>query len=148
LGVVQQESCFWRGKLWEKAGPLDVTRKRAADFELWTRFARHAPLVCCDMLLTGFTRTGKNRSVVHAKAYQEEVECIQQALSEKLLPEDRARRKKIARQLDRYAQVAHVAPLRSAMVKLGRLDRHCGPTLRRDFQAQQSFLQDESLFAA
>ena len=148
LGVVQQESCFWRRSLWEKAGPLDETFKRAADFELWTRFARHASLVCCDTLLTGFTRTGKNRSVTHAGAYQQEVERIRQELGGKLPPDDQGEQKKIARQLDRYARLHHYPTLGSAVVKLGGLGRHRGPTLRRNFQTQRSILKDESLLAA
>jgi glycosyltransferase involved in cell wall biosynthesis len=54
MGQIQQESTFWRRRLWERAGGFISTNYRlAADFELWTRFAQcstiwnvEAPLGC------------------------------------------------------------------------------------------------------
>lgn len=46
LGFVQQEGVFWRQALWQAAGGrLDDSLALAGDFDLWRRFAGHAPLV-------------------------------------------------------------------------------------------------------
>jgi glycosyltransferase involved in cell wall biosynthesis len=52
---IQQESTFWRRRLWEKAGGrLDDSRAMASDFELWLRFFRHAPLYPVRALLGAY----------------------------------------------------------------------------------------------
>lgn len=52
---IQQESTFWRRDLWNRAGAkLDEAFSTAADFELWTRFFRHAPIHTVDALVGGF----------------------------------------------------------------------------------------------
>jgi len=52
---IQQESVFWRRSLWEKAGGgLDESFSRAADFDLWLRFFRWAPLCHVQTVLGGF----------------------------------------------------------------------------------------------
>ncbi len=51
----QQESVFWRRSLWERAGgQLDQSLTCAADFDLWLRFFRLAPLYNVATLLAGF----------------------------------------------------------------------------------------------
>jgi glycosyltransferase involved in cell wall biosynthesis len=43
--MIQQESTFWRRRLWEKAGArVDASLRVAGDFELWSRFFEHAEL--------------------------------------------------------------------------------------------------------
>ena len=52
---IQQESVFWRRSLWERAGGgLDESLPRVADFDLWLRFLRLAPLYHVETLLGGF----------------------------------------------------------------------------------------------
>jgi glycosyltransferase involved in cell wall biosynthesis len=52
---IQQESVFWRRGLWERAGgQLDVSLPRVADFDLWLRFLRLAPLHHVETVLGGF----------------------------------------------------------------------------------------------
>jgi glycosyltransferase involved in cell wall biosynthesis len=52
---IQQESTFWRRRLWEKAGGyVDASRRNGSDFELWTRFFRSAKLYSVDALIGGF----------------------------------------------------------------------------------------------
>jgi hypothetical protein len=52
---IQQESTFWRRKLWEKAGGRLSTEFRAeGDFELWVRFFRHARLYSVDAFIAGY----------------------------------------------------------------------------------------------
>jgi glycosyltransferase involved in cell wall biosynthesis len=54
---VQQESTYWRRGLWERAGGALSTEYRAeGDFELWTRFFRHAKLYPVDALIAGYRR--------------------------------------------------------------------------------------------
>lgn len=56
LGALQQEGVFWSHGLWRQAGGgVNSKLKLAGDFELWRRFARHAP---CHVLqvATGFFR--------------------------------------------------------------------------------------------
>lgn len=62
LGNLQQESMFWRRKLWEKVGGLDTTWKVAADYELWIRFAEHAELVSVASPLAAFYMTSSTLS--------------------------------------------------------------------------------------
>jgi glycosyltransferase involved in cell wall biosynthesis len=45
MGMIQQESTFWRRGLWEKSGGrVDTGLRVAGDFELWSRFFEHAEL--------------------------------------------------------------------------------------------------------
>jgi glycosyltransferase involved in cell wall biosynthesis len=52
---IEQESCFFRRILWEKAGSyIDKSLKYAGDFELWLRFFRHDKLYVVNALIGGF----------------------------------------------------------------------------------------------
>jgi hypothetical protein len=52
---IQQESTFWRRRLWKSAGGyLDASRRMASDFELWVRFFRDARLYPVAALIGGF----------------------------------------------------------------------------------------------
>jgi glycosyltransferase involved in cell wall biosynthesis len=56
---IQQESTFWRRRLWERAGGhVDASRRNGSDFELWVRFFRHARLYSVDALIGGFRSHG------------------------------------------------------------------------------------------
>jgi glycosyltransferase involved in cell wall biosynthesis len=55
--AIQQESTFWRRRLWDLAGGAMETAYRAeGDFELWVRFFRHAKLYPVDALIGGYRR--------------------------------------------------------------------------------------------
>lgn len=75
---IQQESCFWRRKLWEKAGGhLSSKLKLAGDLELWARFFRHAKLYSTMTLLGGFRyRGGDQRSRSQMGAYLDEARQV------------------------------------------------------------------------
>ena len=52
---IQQESTYWRRRLWERAGSrVDDSRRNGSDFELWVRFLRYAKLYSVDALIGGF----------------------------------------------------------------------------------------------
>jgi len=73
-GYLQQESMFWRRSLWNECGGLDLRYKLAADFDLWTRFAKIASLVAVDIPLAAFReRPGAQRSSTQMQAYEDEV---------------------------------------------------------------------------
>lgn len=51
LGWITQEGSFWTGALWKAADGLNGGLRLAGDYDLWRRFARHAPLVIADTVL-------------------------------------------------------------------------------------------------
>ncbi|MCM0019861.1 MAG: glycosyltransferase [Tagaea sp.] len=64
---VQQESTFFRRRLWEKAGGFDPACGLAGDFALWCRFAARAELHYVNVPLAGFRRHSGNRSADAAR---------------------------------------------------------------------------------
>lgn len=76
IGGIQQESTFWRRSLWEKAGGYVSTNiPLAGDFELWTRFYRHAELYGVSSLLGGFRHQHAQKSV-NQKQYVQEAQDV------------------------------------------------------------------------
>jgi hypothetical protein len=51
---IEQEATFWRPRLWQKAGGVDLNFRLAGDFDLWRRFARQTDLVNVDAILGCF----------------------------------------------------------------------------------------------
>ena len=51
---LQQESTFWRKRLWDKVGGVNSTLKLAGDWDLWRRFAEHEELFHIDRQLGSF----------------------------------------------------------------------------------------------
>lgn len=73
LGFIQQESTFWRRTLWQRAGGrLDESLRLAADFELWTRFFRHARLYAVAAPLGAFRKHEGQLSAQYWDAYLHE----------------------------------------------------------------------------
>lgn len=75
-GYLQQESMFWRKSLWDKAGGLNLDYKYAADFDLWTRFAKYAELVSVALPLACFRKRPGQTSVLNEADYLNEVNSI------------------------------------------------------------------------
>lgn len=76
-GYLQQESMFWRRNLWVQAGGLELSLRYAADYELWTRFARCADLVPVAVPLAAFRKLpGEQRSSVGSDKYEAEVKKV------------------------------------------------------------------------
>ncbi len=80
-GFLQQESMFWRKSLFDKAGGLDCSLDLAADYELWTRFARHADLTPISIPLSSFRKLpNEQRSSVSAQKYDQETKDVSKRL--------------------------------------------------------------------
>jgi glycosyltransferase involved in cell wall biosynthesis len=67
---IQQESTFWRRRLWEKAGGSFLTRRLAGDFELWLRFFRHARLYPVRCLVGGYRSHPDSLWLQNREAYR------------------------------------------------------------------------------
>jgi glycosyltransferase involved in cell wall biosynthesis len=77
FGYIQQESMFWRRRLWDRAGGLDTACRYAADYELWTRFAEHAVPVAVAVPLAAFRMDpARQRSRVFQAQYLAEVDAV------------------------------------------------------------------------
>lgn len=126
LPTIQQESCFWRRNLWEKAGGLDLSYSLAADFHLWTKFAEHADLVTGYFYLGAFHRTESNRSRLQRKQYDVDISnCL------KKLPEvHRSLRSRVIS----YQRSAHVPVWRKLHRQLAGLTQLDCPVLTRKLE--------------
>ena len=61
---IQQESTFWRRRLWQMAGgAINEQYKLMVDGELWTRFFLHAELYHAHCILSGYRSHGDNRAL-------------------------------------------------------------------------------------
>ena len=72
--TIQQESTFWKRKLWLQAGArIETKYKYAADLELWIRFFEFANLYSAKVPLGAFRlRIGEQLSSRYYKLYREE----------------------------------------------------------------------------
>jgi len=62
---IEQDSVFWRAHLWKKIGVIPEHLRYAGDYWLWTKFARHAPLVTLNEHVSYF----RKRAGQLSKAY-------------------------------------------------------------------------------
>jgi glycosyltransferase involved in cell wall biosynthesis len=76
IGMIQQESCFWRRSLWRKVGFIDLSWRLAGDFWLWCEFAKHSHLVTLDAVLSVFNYREGQRSQVSRDEYFHEIDCM------------------------------------------------------------------------
>lgn len=71
LGFIRQEGTFWRRSLWESIGGINPNLHYAMDFDLWKRFASHAPLVTVDQHLAAFRTQPMQKTSAIDKYYEE-----------------------------------------------------------------------------
>lgn len=89
---IQQESVFWRRSLWERAGgALDNSLVCAADFDLWLRFFRLAPLYHVDTILGGFRQHENPLRAVGDGLHEREVQARYSAFAAGFDARDRRR---------------------------------------------------------
>lgn len=87
LGFIRQEGTFWRRSLWEQAGgQVDEARHYTMDYDLWRRFARHAPLVTADETLAAFREHPAQKTADLAGYYAEAGVRLPQAVRWFMLP--------------------------------------------------------------
>ncbi len=71
FGFIRQEGTFWRRSLWDKVGGINPNLHYAMDFDLWRRFADHAPLVTVDQHLAAFRTQPQQKTSAIDKYYGE-----------------------------------------------------------------------------
>jgi glycosyltransferase involved in cell wall biosynthesis len=71
---IQQESVFWRRRLWDKAGgKIDESYEFMVDGELWTRFFPHTPLWYASCFIGGYRMHKTNRAHKFLQECREEM---------------------------------------------------------------------------
>ncbi len=143
LGWIQQESCFWRRSLWERAGGLRTDLRYAADFELWTRFAKFAELYAVSTLWAGFNnRAGENRSLANRERYMEEVERV---IGE-LRKDPKSPEAKIARDVDRYHRLHRTRGGKAIAGRFLSIGDVRGPILKWHFGESRYHIKHKAFF--
>ena len=71
LGFIRQEGTFWRRTLFDKIGGINPNLHYAMDFDLWRRFAAHAPLVTVDQHVAVFRTQPQQKTSAIEKYYAE-----------------------------------------------------------------------------
>jgi glycosyltransferase involved in cell wall biosynthesis len=69
---IQQESTFWRRRLWDAAGGLNLSLRFAADLDLWSRFFGHAELYSVSCVLAAFRVHGQRLGTAVPDGYRSE----------------------------------------------------------------------------
>jgi len=71
---IQQEGSFWRKRLWDKVGGLDLSLRYAGDWDLWRRFAHHCRPVQTAWPLGCFKQRSGQLSEKYMHLYNAEIE--------------------------------------------------------------------------
>lgn len=71
---VQQESCFWKKSLWEKAGGLKTEYRLAGDYYLWREFSKYSKLYTINCNLASF-RIHENQMSSDKEEYSREAKA-------------------------------------------------------------------------
>lgn len=72
---IQQDSVFWRATLWHASGGINAAFRRAGDYDLWIKFAHHAPLLSVNSMVSCFRKVAGQISE-DLSAYLDEATCI------------------------------------------------------------------------
>ena len=75
LCFVMQEGTFWRAALWQQTGGFRTSLRQAGDWDLWRRFAAHAPYVTTDAVLAAHRRR-EAQLTADMGAYYREVDDV------------------------------------------------------------------------
>ena len=141
-GFIQQESCFWRRGLWERAGGLKEDLRYAADFELWTRFAQYYDLHAVSTVLGGFSfRGNENRSRANWQQFMDDVDkTVREIRRDRRSTEARLARRIALHEFIRYRVGRRIA------TRLFPVDDLRGPTLTWDFSQRRYVAGSARLF--
>ncbi len=75
--IIQQEATFWRAKLFEAYGPIDLQYKYAGDYYLWTQFYQGSRPAIARTVFAAFRLRSENQKTLDSiDTYLEEVERI------------------------------------------------------------------------
>lgn len=132
MGVIQQESSFYKRSLWEHADGLRQELKLAADFDLWTRMAEHSELVAVGTVLGGFSMTSNNRSRLQIAEYNRECEQVIDSWD----PHRKRDSQKTIQAIRRQSRINHLPLIRKFHRYANGLHNYAGPILRWDFNKQ------------
>jgi glycosyltransferase involved in cell wall biosynthesis len=93
---IQQESTFWRRRLWDSVGGLDSSLRYAADFDLWTRFFAHTELYSVSCALAAFRWHGERLARSAPDGYRNEAAKSIQRMTERATTRDLRRARVVA----------------------------------------------------
>lgn len=138
---IQQESCFWRRKLWDKGGStLNTSLKYAGDFALWLKFFDLAELYCVNTIMGGFRGRSKNQfSVERLDDYRSEANNLLAIRQKNLLPGER----KNLRRIFLYKTIIKRFPFFSAIYHQQYISHLAPPVLYFDRMSQRFILGDK-----
>lgn len=74
--AIAQDSTFWRRRLWEASGGVNISLKLIGDYDLWRRFAEHADLATVDATLSSFRERPGQLSQGLSAYHAEMDECL------------------------------------------------------------------------
>ena len=132
---IQQESVFWRRSLWERAGGrLDDNFRRAADFDLWLRFLRLAPLYHVETVLGGWRVHDEHLGELGYGEYTREAELLASRFAADAGPLRRAKAR-IARAMGLRLDHLHTVP--RILHKVGVLPWYEHPCVLYDFERRR-----------
>jgi hypothetical protein len=131
---IQQESVFWRRSLWNRAGGhLDESLGFAADFELWLRFFRLAPLYHVETVLGGWRSHDDSLGSQGTGGYMSEVKTLAARFVADASHCSRTRARWV-RALD-YRQ-GHSANVGRLLHRLGMWSWYAHPRIHFDFERE------------
>lgn len=86
---IQQESVFWRRRLWDKVGAkIDQSYSLMVDGDLWSRFFQHAELWHVNRVIGGYRVHDTNRAGLNGDKIIQEMDLIVSKMMGMLSPED------------------------------------------------------------
>lgn len=108
LCCIQQESTFWRRKLYEQVGGIDSSYRLAGDYSLWIKFAKKTKLHTVNSVLAGF-RVHEGQKSENKLAYWDEAHKL--TFFEKLI-----------NKLKLYKMINYILKRRERMIDIRNLD--------------------------
>ncbi|MGO4666567.1 glycosyltransferase family 2 protein [Bosea sp. 2RAB26] len=122
--LIPQETCFWRRRIFEKAGNIDARRRFALDYDLFIRYMRAGRFVRLNRFLGAFrVHEGSKTTVDHATIGKAEIAEIRSDFGLKVS----ARQETIGSMFSAYVQ------LRSRLYVEGRGRRRPGAPTRAGY---------------
>lgn len=129
--AIQQESTFWRRRLWDQVGGSNLDYSLAGDFDLWARFYSRSDLYGIRSPLGGFRKHDNQRSL-QVSQYREEARCSLMAIRENLDLNGKIRTPKQIRKKFENVYLRTIA----AVYRRLRARKYMGPQVKRKLQRE------------